>query len=148
MWPSAVNVIPAAAVEGTLLYIGLTGVFHTQLWSRIVLMLSDWRLYSESVEESPLAGVRPLRMHAYTLVQLGAIGVAWLVQALPPAVGYPTLGLLFPLWIVALVPARLYLLPKLFSAEELHALDPGSERIEPASEAGGEYGSFVSTSKT
>ena len=122
MVPRMINLLPAAAVEGTLIYIGLTGIFNTQLWQRCMLMLSDWRLYSSSM---PFTSVRPLTMHAYTCLQLGAIATAWLIQALPPA-----LGLIFPLWILCLVPLRIWALPRLFTMDELHVLDPGSEALD------------------
>ena len=121
MVPSVINLIPAAAVEGTLIYIGLTGIFNTQLWQRIVLMLSDWRLYSPSM---PFSAVKPARMHLYTIIQLLAIGIAWLIQALPPSV-----ALIFPLWIISLVPLRIYAMPFLFTQEELSVLDAGSEKL-------------------
>ena len=120
--PRMINVLPAAAVEGTLIYIGLTGIFNTQLWQRCMLMLSDWRLYSPS---TPFASVQPLTMHSYTCLQLGAIVIAWMIQALPPA-----LGLVFPLWILCLVPLRIWVLPRLFTIDELHVLDPGSEALD------------------
>jgi len=120
--PRVLEIIPAAAVEGTLIYVGLTGIFSTQLWSRIILLLSDWSVYSPNM---PFAKVKPMRMHLYTLLQLVAIGLAWLIQSVGP-----TIGLLFPLFIMSLVPARFFLLPMIFSLDELHVLDPGSERLD------------------
>jgi len=120
--PDVLGLIPAAAVEGVLIYIGLTGIFNTQLWQRIILLLSDWSLYSPKM---PFASVKPTRMHLYTLLQLSAIIISWIIQSLPP-----TVGLVFPLWIMSLVPARILLLPRIFSLEELHVLDAGSERLD------------------
>lgn len=84
-------------------------------------------------------------MHMYTLIQIFAIVVAWLIQSLPPEI-----GLIFPLWIICLVPARILLLPRIFSLDELHVLDPGSERLDALDEGSSssaadkpQYGSFA-----
>ena len=74
----------------------------------------------------PFASVAPTRMHLYTLIQLGAILIAGIIQGNPNAV----VGLFFPLWIILLVPVRIYLLPRIFSLEELRVLDPNSEALE------------------
>ena len=90
--------------------------------------------------------VTPGRMHLYTSLQLGAIALAWAIQCLPP-----TIGLVFPLWIISLVPLRIYVLPHLFTAAELRALDPGSDRLDGLysvrAEAVTEYGSFEAVTR-
>ena len=42
--PQVIECIPAATVEGTLMFVGLEGLFTTQLWERVMLPLEGSRL--------------------------------------------------------------------------------------------------------
>jgi len=110
--PSVVTFMPTAAVDGTLAFVGLEGLVRTQLFERFTLLFSEPPLYPVCpyTEE-----VRTHRMHLWTLIQLTCWGVCWVVNS--------TLGIVFPLWVAALIPIRLLLLPRIFSKEEIEALD-------------------------
>ena len=68
-----------------------------------------------------------LRWCPLFLLQLVAIGLALAVESLEHISA--ALALMFPLLIIMLVPVRAFLLPRLFSRDELEALDPGSEEL-------------------
>ena len=89
------------------------GILTTQLWRRILLLLTPPSAFSARYAAPPL---RPARVHAYTLLQLLMLGLCWAVN-LSPA------GLCVSFVVVALVPLRERLLPRLFSPAELEALD-------------------------
>jgi len=60
-------------------------------------------------------------MHSYTLIQLFCFALCWIVSTDPTGLG---LGLAFPLVIVLIiVPLRAYVMPKMYSAEDLAFLD-------------------------
>ena len=97
------------------------GILTTQLWRRILLLLTPpsafparYRFAGGNAAHAP--PLRPARVHAYTLLQLLMLGLCWAVN-LSPA------GLCVSFVVVALVPLRERLLPRLFSPAELEALD-------------------------
>ena len=60
------------------------------------------------------------RVHLFTLLQLALLGGCWLINLSP-------LGLCVAFLIVALVPLRIVVLPRLFTAAELASLDCDSK---------------------
>lgn len=96
----AVRALPQAAVDGILVWVGLDGIFETALYSRTLRLLSS--------DEDPMA-------RRLTFVQLAVLGLAWGLNVAPA-------GLLFPVVIVALVPIRDKLLPRLI--DNIDTLDP------------------------
>lgn len=131
--PRLIECIPAAAVDGTLIFVGIEGLFTTQLWERFLLIFEEPALYPRTVTYT---GVSPLKMHAFTAIQLicwtGCHGLTFL----PGLV-----GLSFPVVVASLPLIRIFLLPKCFSEQELAMLDSdeepvsgdgGSPRFDPA----------------
>jgi len=112
--PSVVTFMPTAAVDGTLAFVGLEGLVRTQLFERVLLLFSEPALFPETRYTSE---VNIGRMHLYTLIQLACWGICWVINNL--------LGIVFPLWVAALIPIRLLLLPRIFTQEELAGLDGG-----------------------
>ena len=111
LFPAVLEVIPRAAINGVLAYVGVEGILTTQLFSRTLLLLSPPASFPK-----PLAALGVGRVHTYTLLQLTLLGLCWLVNISP-------LGLGVAFIIVSLVPLRAQLLPYVFTADELAALD-------------------------
>jgi hypothetical protein len=95
-------------------YVGVEGIVETQLWERIVLLLSP-----SDRRPARLAGLRTADIASYTAVQLLLLALCWAIN-LSPA------GLCVAFVIVALVPFRERVLPRLYTERTLAALD--SER--------------------
>jgi hypothetical protein len=69
--------------------------------------------------------VKPMRrVHLYTLIQLFFFVLLYAVK------NYKKISISFPLFILLCIPVRIYLLPKIFSDDELTLLDGSPEEIE------------------
>ena len=115
--PSLVHLMPHAAIDGVLAFVGAEGILETQLWRRLLLLITPAAGYPQSLRKLR----RPASIHLFTLMQLTLLGLCWVINLSP-------FGLFVSFLIVSLVPAREHLLPGLFSAAELAVLDP----VEPA----------------
>lgn len=67
--------------------------------------------------------VKPCRMHTYTLIQLGLFVLLYVVKAIK------VIAIAFPLIIACCIPIRLYMLPRIFTQEELIMLDSDEATI-------------------
>lgn len=73
--------------------------------------------------------MKPLRIHLFTFIQLVCLGVLWAVKSTSIAIAFPFfLGKFFCkiqilLCSVLCVPARIFLLPKIFTNRELAEID-------------------------
>ena len=111
--PGLVHLMPRAAIDGVLAFVGMEGIVETQLWRRLLLLVTPAAGYPPSLRQLR----RPARIHLFTLMQLALLGLCWAINLSP-------FGLFVSFLIVSLVPAREHLLPGLFSAAELAVLDP------------------------
>ncbi|KAL1496464.1 hypothetical protein AB1Y20_016418 [Prymnesium parvum] len=109
--PSLLETIPESAIDGILAYVGYEGIITTGLWQRVKLLFTP-------SDEFParLGEMSPTRVHLYTLLQLSLLGLCWIINLSP-------FGLCVAFLIVALVPLRECVLPRLFAPDELAALD-------------------------
>ena len=117
---AAIEAIPDAAVDGILVFVGVAGLFETQLWARIWLLCTQQRFFPAAM----FAQADKSTIIRFTIIQIAALGFAWLLNGL--AMGnakLSPLGLCFPLVIMFLVPFRLVVLPKYFSEHDLSLLD-------------------------
>eukprot|EP00730_Choanoeca_flexa_P001165 TRINITY_DN10511_c0_g2_i1.p1 TRINITY_DN10511_c0_g2~~TRINITY_DN10511_c0_g2_i1.p1 ORF type:complete len:558 (+),score=118.55 TRINITY_DN10511_c0_g2_i1:61-1734(+) len=106
--------IPEGVVDGILTFVGVSGLLaKNQFIERVWLLLTP---ASDHPENEVYTAVPAHRMHLYTLVQLVCLACCWIIKQTPA-------GLAFPLFIVLLVPFRNMVMPKLFTVEELEALD-------------------------
>jgi hypothetical protein len=108
--------IPMAVLYGLFLYMGITGLATSQLWTRMKMIAMDPRLLPPThyVRKVPLT-----RVHAFTLVQMCCCAVLLVVRQTPAA-------LFFPLFLGALMPLRYMLTHEgvsLFTPEMLKMLD-------------------------
>ena len=107
--------IPMAVLYGLFLYMGMVSLNGVQFVERLMLWPMDPNLYPRShyVRRVPLKAV-----HRFTLIQLLALSfLAWSVAFAPGG-----LKLLFPLFIVMLIPLRFWL-KRLFEPKHLAMLD-------------------------
>ena len=65
--------------------------------------------------------MKPWRMHLFTLIQLFFFALLYAVKSIK------AIAIAFPICIMACIPVRLYLLPKIFTRDELILLVGGGE---------------------
>ncbi|CAE7662852.1 Slc4a1 [Symbiodinium necroappetens] len=112
--PSLLEHVPKAAVFGTLIFVGIDGIQSTQLYERVLLMVTDPRFFPKT---GPFANVPLSSLHLYTLIQIALVAACWMVNA--------DFGLYFPLFFISLVPVRWFVVPYLFTKQVLDDLDHG-----------------------
>jgi len=106
------KIVPMAVLYGLFLYMGVVSIVGNQFFDRLKLWFIDPMLYPtvHYVRKVPQSII-----HKFTLLQFACLSVLWVVKA-------SVLGLLFPLFIAALVPIRL-IAGRFFAPEHLAALD-------------------------
>ena len=72
------GLIPRAAINGVLIYVGMEGILSTSLWSRVCLLISPRASFPQR-----LAALGVPRVHLFTLLQLGLLGGCWLINLSP-----------------------------------------------------------------
>jgi mannitol/fructose-specific phosphotransferase system IIA component (Ntr-type) len=104
--------VPMAVLFGLFLYMGVVSMRGNQFFERLSLWATDPAMYPSThfVRHVP----RKV-MHGFTLIQAASLAVLWFVKA-------SAFGILFPLFIAALVPIR-FLLGRFIAAEHLGFLD-------------------------
>jgi hypothetical protein len=126
----ALAFVPKAVLYGVFLYMGLSSRQGNQLWDRLTLWLN---FEPSTYPRLPYATrVRTRRMHLYTLIQAVLLGCVYGLTRVRQT------GVLFPFFVAGLVPFRVFVLPKIFTEEELEVLDahqdlPPDERTEAES---------------
>jgi mannitol/fructose-specific phosphotransferase system IIA component (Ntr-type) len=106
------KVVPMAVLYGLFLYMGVVSMVGNQFFDRLKLWFIDPMLYPtvHYVRKVPQSTI-----HKFTLLQFVCLAVLWVVKV-------SVLGLLFPLFIAALVPIR-FIAGRFFAPEHLAALD-------------------------
>ena len=109
---SYIKIIPMAVLFGLFLFMGFATLGGNQFWERVTLWVTDKNLYPNThyVKRVPAKAI-----HAFTLIQVVALGALWVLKT-------SSVGILFPVLIAALVPIRM-IMGKVFRAEDLEALD-------------------------
>lgn len=117
----AIKQIPTGVLWGYFLFMAFENVTDNQFWARLLLLFTDRTQYRRVAHEhgSYLTTVPFPVIARFTVLQLAYTMAIW---ALVTWAGIA--GIAFPLPIMALVPLRLYVLPRLFRPEYLEALDP------------------------
>jgi mannitol/fructose-specific phosphotransferase system IIA component (Ntr-type) len=105
--------VPMAVLYGLFLFMGVVSMKGNQLFERLSLWAMDSSLYPGT---HYIRRVPNRTIHLFTVLQLVCLVVLWVVK------GNGTIGILFPLFIAALVPVRL-LMNRYFKEEHLQALD-------------------------
>ena len=117
-----IKLIPLAVLYGVFLFMGLVALPAQQLWQRILLLFQE----PARIAETPYTKyVKPLkRVHIFTAIQLFFFALLYVVKSMK------TIAIAFPIMILLCIPVRMYLLPKIFSEDELTLLDGSPEEIE------------------
>eukprot|EP01013_Petalomonas_cantuscygni_P044946 TRINITY_DN958_c0_g1_i1.p1 TRINITY_DN958_c0_g1~~TRINITY_DN958_c0_g1_i1.p1 ORF type:complete len:1271 (+),score=253.32 TRINITY_DN958_c0_g1_i1:91-3903(+) len=104
-------------LDGLFLFMGLVSLFANPFWERLMLVMTEPRLYPPShvVRTVPKA-----KLHFFTFLQAVGFGILWGVKDTP-------VGLIFPLILLLFIPFRKVLMPRLFTKTELRALDNDRE---------------------
>eukprot|EP00177_Eucheuma_denticulatum_P002503 GFKZ01004496.1.p1 GENE.GFKZ01004496.1~~GFKZ01004496.1.p1 ORF type:complete len:801 (-),score=116.98 GFKZ01004496.1:1301-3703(-) len=121
----ALGLIPLAVLYGFFLFLGVGTLDGNALWDRILLFFTQSEKYPPN---HYVRRVKISRIHLYTLIQVLLLVILWFIKSnfyLGDTV-FNT-GLLFPFIIALFIPIRLYLLPRIFTAAELHALSKEEE---------------------
>ncbi|CAN0363428.1 unnamed protein product [Lampetra fluviatilis] len=111
--------IPLAVLFGIFLYMGVTSLSGVRMVERMLLALKPTKYHPE---RRYVTAVKTWRMNMFTAIQVLLLAVLWAVQLTPAALAFPFL-------LILTVPCRWLLLPRIFSAKELQALD--GEESEP-----------------
>ena len=114
------RLIPMPVLYGVFLFMGLVSLNANTLWGRFLMFfmqpekypLEPWTMY-----------VRPRRMHLFTLIQLFLFAFLYAIKSIK------TVAIAFPIVIALCIPIRLYLLPRIFTEEEIVMLDGDDSEI-------------------
>ncbi|XP_062977621.1 anion exchange protein 2 isoform X2 [Elgaria multicarinata webbii] len=105
--------IPLAVLFGIFLYMGVTSLNGIQFYERLHLLLMPPKHHPDMTY---VKKVRTVRMHLFTLLQLGCLAVLWAVMS-------TVASLAFPFILILTVPLRMCLLSRLFTEREMKCLD-------------------------
>ncbi len=110
------QMIPMAVLYGLFLFMGVISIAGNQFFERLTLWPMDSSLYPTThyIRKVPLPTI-----HKFTVLQLVCLGMLGLVEI-------SRIGILFPLFVVLLIPIRL-LAGRYFAPEHLAALDADEE---------------------
>lgn len=112
----AVRQIPVPVLYGVFLFMGIASLSGNQFFERILLIGMQPSLYPAQ-PHTARETVSRSKLHLYTLLQLALFLLLYVVKATK------SIAIAFPLVIAACIPIRLFVLPRLFTASELKALD-------------------------
>jgi len=120
---NAIKLLPLPVLYGVFLFMGLVALPAQQFWQRILLFFQQSSMILDTTAYTKY--VRPIRkVHFFTLIQLFFFVLLYAVK------NYKKISISFPLFILLCIPVRIYLLPKIFSEDELTLLDGTPEEIE------------------
>ena len=114
------KVIPVPVLYGVFLFMGLVSLATNQFWCRVTMLFMEPGRYPK---EAFTQFMEPRRIHLFTFFQLFLFILLYAVKAIKK------IAIAFPLIIACCIPIRLYLLPKIFTKEELTLIDGDDEAI-------------------
>ena len=120
---SIIRLIPVPVLYGVFLYMGLTTLGTNQFWNRVMLFFAHPSMYEKACQEPFVENVPAKRLCLYTGIQLFLFVLLYAVKSIKP------IAIAFPIIIMACIPIRLFLLPRIFSSDELILLDSGDDQI-------------------
>ncbi|KAI1635933.1 HCO3 transporter family-domain-containing protein [Biscogniauxia mediterranea] len=144
----ALHLIPQAVLAGLFFIMGYQALEANGITAKLLFLCRDRALTSEAHPlrrrrhqqgqgqhpSSRRSGrVRPAAVWAFVALELAAFGATFAITQTVAAVGFPVV-------ILALIPARALLLPRLFTPAELAALDAPTASAFTMESVGGAYG--------
>jgi hypothetical protein len=114
------KLIPVPVLLGVFLFMGLTSLGTNQFFERVLMFFMQpskypKHPYTEHMEKK--------RMHLYTCTQLVLFAGLYVIIATK------VVAIIFPFYILMCIPIRLFVLPKIFSQEELLFIDSDEDAI-------------------
>ena len=113
--------IPTALVWAFFAHMALEFLPGSQLWDRLQIIVSEPKRRIQWLQGRHCLYLETVRFPSiviFTLIQFGCVLVIWAIT-----VWTGLFGISFPLWVMALVPLRAFLLPKILRPEYLSDLD-------------------------
>jgi len=120
---NVIRLIPVPVLYGVFLYMGLTTLPTNQFWNRILLFFMQPSMYVDANTEPFVENVKTWRIHMYTCIQIVLFATLYGIKSVK------SIAIAFPVIIAACIPIRLYLLPRLFTEDELILLDSGDDEL-------------------
>jgi hypothetical protein len=117
---SALKLIPVPVLYGVFLFMGLASLAGIQFWNRVLSLLRQPSLYPNTVYNKY---IDKARVHKYTGMQFIFFCGVFVV------IHMKAIAIVFPLFTLLCIPARLFLFPKMFAGWELLLLDGEDEDI-------------------
>lgn len=131
------HLVPHGVLAGLFFIMGIQALEANGITSKLVFLLRDKNL---TPPNAPLKAVkRRSAIWWFVIIELVGFGATFAITQTIAAVG-------FPVFILALIPIRALLLPRLFSEEELAALDAPTASEFTMEGIGGSWGGAAATS--
>ncbi|XP_028035367.1 anion exchange protein 3 isoform X2 [Bombyx mandarina] len=111
--------VPMAVLFGVFLYMGISALGGIQFWDRCILLLKPVKHHPQLPY---VRRVPTLKMHMYTLIQVGGVVVLYAVKS-------SRFSLALPFFLVLMVPLRMSLV-YIFTPLQLRALDGAQKDID------------------
>lgn len=127
------HLIPQAVLAGLFFIMGYQALEGNGVTAKILFLLRDRRLTAPGDPLRRLVDGRRLALPLFVAIELVGFGATFAITQTVAAVG-------FPVFILALIPARALLLPRLFTPEELALLDGPTASPFTMESVGGAYG--------
>eukprot|EP00581_Thalassiosira_minuscula_P018268 CAMPEP_0183720026 /NCGR_PEP_ID=MMETSP0737-20130205/12760_1 /TAXON_ID=385413 /ORGANISM="Thalassiosira miniscula, Strain CCMP1093" /LENGTH=777 /DNA_ID=CAMNT_0025949833 /DNA_START=40 /DNA_END=2373 /DNA_ORIENTATION=- len=108
------KLIPVPVLYGVFLFMGLVSLGTNQFWGRMMMFFMQPSKYPVQPYTQYM---RRGRMHLFTTIQLFFFALLYAVKSIK------AIAIAFPILIAACIPIRLYVLPKIFTADELILID-------------------------
>jgi boron transporter len=130
------HLIPQGVLAGLFFIMGYQALAGNGITAKLLFLLRDRRLTPPSHPLRALAARRPLALPLFVALELLGFGVTFAITQTVAAVG-------FPVCILALIPVRAALLPRLFAPADLALLDEPTASPFTMESVGGAYGEAV-----
>jgi len=112
LFPRMLSMIPKAAVNATLIFIGIQNMIGTSIFERVFLVFTETKHWPI---DHVYSRVKPYVMTLYTGIQIGLVIGCWALTG--------RVGIAFPFLVASMVPFRWHVLPEWFSDDDLNDLE-------------------------
>jgi hypothetical protein len=123
--------IPQGVLAGLFFVMGVQAIQGNGITTKLTFLLRDKEMRQPSTLLSGIARQRAI--WAFVIIQLAGFAATFAITQTIAAIG-------FPIIILLLIPARTWIIPKFFSADELRALDAPTASPFTMESVGGNYG--------
>jgi len=114
------KLIPVPVLYGVFLFMGLVSLGSNQFWGRMLMFFMQPSKYPVQPYTQYMA---PRRMHLFTAIQLFFLAALYVVKSIK------MIAIAFPILIALCIPVRIYLLPKIFTKDELILIDSDPKTV-------------------